>query len=165
MNSTFHQPLEATLVPITSSATGGTENLFVLSMKYKQDGHFQVFVPVYVPVALQAKFAQGPVKGLHLETLNLEGFASASLPGKPPYLMVGVIAQDGSSVQEIPREIAGSIRRGQAASAGLGFLGLGMLLHGWPWLGALSLSAGAYLLRAVQESSFKPFHCLVKRSG
>lgn len=165
MNSTFHQPLEFTLVPLAQSSTEKTDNLFVLSMRYKPDGHFQVFAPVHVPSLLQAALAHGRIKGIHLETLDLEDFVSASLPGKPPYLVVGTISSDGSRVQDVPREITEAIRRSQIVAASLAVSGVALLMLDWAWFGAASLLLSGHLLAKVRRNSFKPFSCLVRRSG
>lgn len=165
MNSTFHQPLEFTLVPLAQSSTEKTDNLFVLSMRYKPEGYFQVFAPVYVSPLLQASLAHGRIKGIHLETLDLEDFVSASLPGKPPYLAVGTLSCDGSRVHDVPREIATLIRRKKIATAALAVGGVALLMLGWVWFGAASLFLSGYTLSKVRRNSFKPFSYLVSRSG
>jgi hypothetical protein len=105
MNPTLHIPFKTRLTPcrnLNGSTLG--ENLFRLEITYMTHGLSQIYNAVYVPPALKVQFQNGPVRAIHLETLECNSKAMRALPNAPNYAVLGVEASDGRLFIEIPAE-------------------------------------------------------------
>jgi hypothetical protein len=155
MNSAIHKPLALETTPLAASLPDS--NLFVLRMRYRQQGHWQTFVNVHVPVEMQQALAAGDVEAIHLEALEVNGHPQHSVTGRPDYLVVGLLTRGGQDLREVPGSFLRARRRFLVRGGGAVLAGAALLLSPLAWLGALVFAFGTHELRTAGQFRCRPF--------
>lgn len=153
MNPSLHKP-----VAIEVERSPGQEHLHNLRLQYRPGGHWQSFVGVYIPQELRSLVTAG-LLALHLETLQTNGYPQHSLPGRPEYLLIGVVAADGSRHAHVPSEYVAARARRRMLGAALMAAGALALLFGLAGAlaGAGLLVWGTHEWRTSREFDCTPF--------
>ena len=123
MNPTTHRPIEIELEPLATSGVLPSHALHVLRLRYRPQGHMQVFLGTHVPPGLAQFLQGGNVSSLHLETLEHGSSEQRCLPGWPDYAVLGLETKDGKRIVCMPPALMRlRLRRlwGGGAAAALG---------------------------------------------
>lgn len=130
-----------------ASATSSAA-LQILRMRYRPDGHMQVFLPTYVPDELRPILQAGNVKAVHLETLENDGAEQSSLPGWPAFVVLGVEDHQGTRAVAIPEGLTKLRNRRLLTGGVLGAAGA-LLLAAAPWFGVAAVVVASHSIRGA----------------
>lgn len=151
MNPSLHRP-----VALEVERSAAQEHLHTLRLRYRDGGPWQSFLGVYVPEELRPLVAPG-VHALHLETLQTNGYPQHSLLGRPEYLLVGVVASDGTRHGRVPAEYAAARARHRLLGAGM--VAAGALALPFGLAGALA-GAGLLVWGTHEWRTARDFDCV-----
>jgi hypothetical protein len=112
---------------------------------------------VHISPCVQGAFAQGNVRGLHLESLETNGVASLALPGQPRYVVLGVELSDGSALSCVPHVLHTFFRQKLVLAAALCLIGGLLGATPFPWFGGLLAGLGTHFARTAFGIPRKPF--------
>jgi hypothetical protein len=155
MNPTTHCPLHLELKPLAGASASAA--LHILRMRYRQDGHMQVFLPTYVPGELLAMLQAGNAKAVHLETLEHEGAEQSTLPGWPDFVVLGVEDLEGNRIAVIPKSL-NKLRTRRLLAGGVLCVAGGLLLAAAPWMGVAAFVLASHSIHKalrVPRAAFK----------
>ena len=107
----------------------------------------------HVPPILKVQFQNGPVRGIHLETLECNSKAMRALPNAPNYAVLGVEASDGRLFTDIPVEWR-RLRRNLLLLGGVLILTAVLILVKDASVGLNFLAAGATRPRDNENQGF-----------
>jgi hypothetical protein len=126
-------------------------------MRYRPDGHMQVFLPTYVPGELFEMLQAGNVKAVHLETLEHEGAEQRALQGWPDFVVLGVEDHEGNRIAVIPESL-NKLRIRRLLAGGVLCVAGALSLAAAPWMAAAAFVLASHSIRAalrVPRTAFK----------
>lgn len=159
MNPTLHQPLAVHLKPQADPEFDKSCHtpLFVLRMRYAENGDWQTFVNVHAPWELLERLADNDVEAIHLETLPVNSVESRALGNRATFLVLGFRTKDGVSHPTVPRVLKLAFRRRFFGGLLGSVVGVGLLATPASWLGALLLVWGTHSVRTALPIPRQPF--------
>ena len=156
-NACFYRPYQVESIATTFSPPRPTPDLFNIRLNHGEGKDLQHFLMVHIPPNVQSAFAQGTVRGLHLESLETNGVASRALPGQPRYAVLGVELADGSAMSCAPPVLHTLFKRKLAIAAALCLIGGLMGATPYPWFGGLLAGLGTHFARTAFGIPRRPF--------